>query len=42
MHAKEAYQDFLEHIAEKKEHVSNKWCWKNYVILAQFVVIAIF
>jgi viroplasmin and RNaseH domain-containing protein len=28
MQADEAYQTFLEHIVEKGEHVSNKWCWK--------------
>jgi ribonuclease HI len=26
MRAKQAYQAFLKHIAEKGEHVSNKWC----------------
>jgi hypothetical protein len=41
MQAEEAYQAFLEHIVEKGEHVSNKWCWKYWVILVQFVVIAI-
>jgi hypothetical protein len=33
MPAEEAYQAFLEHITEKGEHISNKWCWKDYVIL---------
>jgi viroplasmin and RNaseH domain-containing protein len=33
MQAEEAYQAFLEHITEKEEHISNKWCWKDYVIL---------
>jgi viroplasmin and RNaseH domain-containing protein len=33
MQAEEAYQAFLKHIIEKGEHVSNKWCWKDWVIL---------
>jgi hypothetical protein len=37
----ESYQYFLEHIAEKGEHVSNKWCWKYFMILVQFVVTTI-
>jgi viroplasmin and RNaseH domain-containing protein len=41
MQDEEAYQAFLEHVAEKGEHISNKWCWKDWVILVQFVVIAI-
>jgi hypothetical protein len=41
MQAKEVYQAFLKHTVEKGEHVSNKWCWKYYVILVQFVVIAV-
>jgi viroplasmin and RNaseH domain-containing protein len=39
--AEEAYEAFLEHIAEKGEPVSNKWCWKDWVILVQFVVIVV-
>jgi hypothetical protein len=27
MQAEEAYQAFLEHVTEKGEHVSNKWCF---------------
>jgi viroplasmin and RNaseH domain-containing protein len=34
MQAEEYYQAFLYHIAEKGEHVSNKWSWKDWVILA--------
>jgi hypothetical protein len=41
MQDEEAYQAFLEHVAKKGEHISNKWCWKDWVILVQFVVIAI-
>jgi viroplasmin and RNaseH domain-containing protein len=41
MQTEEAYEAFLEHITEKGEHVSNKWCWKYWVILMQFVVIAV-
>jgi hypothetical protein len=41
MQAEEAYQAFLEHIPEKGEYVSNKWCWKDWVALVQFVVIAV-
>jgi viroplasmin and RNaseH domain-containing protein len=33
MQAEEAYQAFLEHIAENGEHVSNKWSCKDWVIL---------
>jgi viroplasmin and RNaseH domain-containing protein len=29
MQAEEVYQTFLEHIIEKGEHVSNKWCFKR-------------
>jgi uncharacterized membrane protein len=32
---------FLEHIVEKEEHVSNKWSSKYWIILVQFVVIAV-
>jgi hypothetical protein len=41
MQVVEAYQAFLERIAEKGEHVSNKWCWKDWMILVQFVVIVV-
>jgi hypothetical protein len=41
MQAEEAYQAFLEHITEKGEHVSNRWSWKDWVILVQVVVIAV-
>jgi viroplasmin and RNaseH domain-containing protein len=41
MQAEEAYQAFLKHIVEKGEHVSNKWSWKDRVILVQFIVIVI-
>jgi viroplasmin and RNaseH domain-containing protein len=41
MQAKEVYQAFLKHIAEKGEHVSNKWSWKDWLILVKFVVIAV-
>jgi uncharacterized membrane protein len=41
MQAEEVNQAFLEHIIEKGEHVSNKWSWKNWVILVQFVVITV-
>jgi viroplasmin and RNaseH domain-containing protein len=41
MQVEEAYQAFLEHIVEKGEHVSSKWCWKDWVILVQFVVVAV-
>jgi hypothetical protein len=33
MQTEEAYQAFQEHIVEKGEHVSNKWYWKDRVIL---------
>jgi hypothetical protein len=39
MHADKAYQAFVEHVAEKGEHISNKWYWKDWMILVQFVVI---
>jgi viroplasmin and RNaseH domain-containing protein len=29
MQVEKAYQAFLKYIAEKGEHVSNKWCWKD-------------
>jgi viroplasmin and RNaseH domain-containing protein len=41
MQTEEAYQAFLEHIIEKREHVSNKWYWKDWMILVQFVVIVV-
>jgi viroplasmin and RNaseH domain-containing protein len=41
MQAEKAYHVFLEHIVEKGEHVSNKWCWKDWMILVQFVVIIV-
>jgi hypothetical protein len=41
MQAEKAYQAFLKHIIEKGEHVSNKWSWNDWVILMQFVVIAV-
>jgi hypothetical protein len=33
MQAEKAYKAFLEYSIEKGEHVSNKWCWKDWVIL---------
>jgi hypothetical protein len=39
MHTDKAYQAFVEHVAEKGEHISNKWYWKDWMILVQFVVI---
>jgi viroplasmin and RNaseH domain-containing protein len=41
MQDEEAYQSFLEHIAQKGEHVSTKWCQKDWVILVQFIVIIV-
>jgi hypothetical protein len=41
MLAKEAYQTFLEYITEKGEYVSNKWCWKDWMILVQIIVIVV-
>jgi hypothetical protein len=43
MQAEEAYVVFLEHENQdrKLEHVTNKWCWKNWLILVQFVVIVV-
>jgi viroplasmin and RNaseH domain-containing protein len=41
MQAEKAYKAFLEHITVKGEQVSNKWYWKDWVILVQFIVIAI-
>jgi hypothetical protein len=41
MQSEEVYQIFLERITEKGEHVSNKWRWKDWVILVQFVVIVV-
>jgi hypothetical protein len=41
MHAEEAYHAFLEHIVEKGDHVSNKWCWKDSVTLMQFLVVVV-
>jgi hypothetical protein len=50
MHAKKAYVAFLdrqdelwksEQVAQKAKDVAKKWCWKYWVILVQFVVIAV-
>jgi hypothetical protein len=50
MQAEEAYVVFLEHqnelrkskqVTQKVEDVAKKWCWKNWVILVQFVVITV-
>jgi hypothetical protein len=50
MHAQEAYVAFfyhqdevrkLEQVAQKAEDVTKKWCWEDWVILMQFVVIAV-
>jgi hypothetical protein len=39
MHVEKAYEAFLKHIVENGEPISNKWCWKDWVILGQFIVI---
>jgi hypothetical protein len=49
MWQQEAYVSFLEHQNElqkskqvaQKADVTKKWCWKEWVILVQFVVIAV-
>jgi viroplasmin and RNaseH domain-containing protein len=50
MQAEEAFVAFLEHqnelqkakqVTQKVEDVAKKWCWKNWVILVQFVVITV-
>jgi hypothetical protein len=49
MHAEEAYVVFLEHqnklqkseqVAQKSEDIAKKWCWNDWMILVQFVVIS--
>jgi viroplasmin and RNaseH domain-containing protein len=41
--AEEVYATFPEHQNKdrKLEHVANMWCWKDWVILVQFVIIAV-
>jgi viroplasmin and RNaseH domain-containing protein len=50
MQVEEAFVAFLEHqielqkseqVAQKAEDVAKKWCWKDWVILVQFVVIVV-
>jgi hypothetical protein len=50
MQAEEAYVTFLEHqnelrkskqVAQKAKDVAKKWCWKDWMILVQFVVIVV-
>jgi hypothetical protein len=43
MQAEKTYVAFLEHQNQdqKAEHVFNKWCWKDWAILMQFVVIVV-
>jgi hypothetical protein len=50
MQTKEAYVAFFEHqnelrkseqVTQKVEDVAKNWCWKDWVILVQFVVIAV-
>jgi hypothetical protein len=50
MQVEEAFVAFLEHqielrkseqVAQKAEDVAKKWCWKDWIILVQFVVIAV-
>jgi viroplasmin and RNaseH domain-containing protein len=50
MQVEEAYVAFLDHqdelqkseqVTQKAEDVTKKWCWKNQMILVQFVVIVV-
>jgi viroplasmin and RNaseH domain-containing protein len=50
MQAEEAYVVFIEHqnelqkseqVTQKVEDIAKKWCWKDWVILVQFIVITV-
>jgi hypothetical protein len=50
MQAEKAYAAFLDHqdelwklekVAQKAKDVTKKWCWKDWMILVQFIFIII-
>jgi viroplasmin and RNaseH domain-containing protein len=50
MQAEEAYVAFLDHqdelwkseqVTQKAEDAAKKWCWKDWMILVQFIVITV-